>query len=90
MFAAVVGALALGAVGVATSGVRWEECRACGVQRYDRRLFGVRVGAGDSESEYDEYGSSAAWKSAHGAPCRHTFTPVDRAKGPVAATWPHG
>ena len=82
MFAAAV-AVALGAVGVATSGVRWEECRACGVQRYDRRLFGVRVGAG---AEYDEFGSYAAWKSTHGGTCRHEFTPVDRGRGPVAAT----
>jgi len=86
IFLATTGVAALGAVGVATSEVRWEECRTCGVQRYDRKLFGIDA---TSEREYDEYGTYAAWKAAHGRSCNHQFTPVDRAKGPAALTGPH-
>jgi hypothetical protein len=86
IFAAAAGVIALRAFGVASSGVRWEECRTCGVQRYDRKLLGIDAG---SEPEYDDYGTYAAWKSVHGGNCNHQFTPIDRAKGPAAATRPH-
>ena len=86
IFVVAAAIVALGAFAVATSGVRWEECQTCGVQRYDRKLCGMDA---MSEPEYDEYGTYAAWKLAHGRSCVHQFMPVDRAKGPVAATRPH-
>ena len=73
VIASIVGILL--AVGV---GFRAEhyQCRVCGVQEYERSIFGVPVEF-LCEREYDEYGAYAVWRSRYGDTCVHRWEPAD-------------
>ncbi len=73
----VVGAvLALLAIAVFGFSVRWNQCKICGVQEYERSFLGIVVESW-CEREYDEYGTYAEWKKLYGKnSCSHQFEPV--------------
>lgn len=63
------------AVGV---GFRTEhhECTFCGVQEYERTIFGVPIEF-LCEREVDEYGAYAEWRRKYGRACAHHWEPAD-------------
>jgi hypothetical protein len=60
----------------------WDQCTRCGLQRYEHRLLWSVV----SEEEYDEWGTRAAWRRAHGGEaCTHDWQPAS-----ITERWPKG
>jgi hypothetical protein len=55
---------------------KWKQCKICGVQEYERGLFGIKISP-FSEEEYDEYGTCSEWKQSNQKDhCDHHFVPV--------------
>jgi hypothetical protein len=52
------------------------QCSVCGVQEYERTLFGVPIEF-LCEREVDEYGAYAEWRRQHERPCAHRWEPAD-------------
>lgn len=61
--------------------VRHRRCTVCGVQEYERSVFGVAVEP-LCEREYDEWGSYAEWRRRNGGACAHTFVTAPAATSP--------
>ena len=51
---------------------RHHQCSICGVQEYERTLFGFVVEP-LSEREYDEWGNYDRWRERSGRACVHQF-----------------
>ena len=55
----------------------WEQCRICGVQRYERGILKTKVDSWSTD-EFDEYGTYAKWKELnHAANCTHQFEEIE-------------
>jgi hypothetical protein len=52
----------------------WRICSSCGMQEYERACFGVVIES-LCERGYDEWGTAAAWRQAHGRMCEHAWRP---------------
>ncbi|MFT5126653.1 MAG: hypothetical protein ACI8W8_000248 [Rhodothermales bacterium] len=70
-----------------SSGIENNQCRRCGVQEYDRYVFGISVDA-LSEREYDEYGTYRVLREAHpGANCSHNWRVASSTSVMGIVTW---
>ena len=54
----------------------WRVCSVCGVQDFERSLFGKNIEL-ISTREVDEYGTYAKWKEDNGKICSHQWVIVD-------------
>lgn len=54
----------------------WSICSICGVQDFERSLFGKKIEL-ISTREVDEFGTYAKWKEKHGTTCNHQWVLVD-------------
>ena len=54
----------------------WRVCSVCGVQEFERSLFGKTIEA-FSAREVDEYGTYKKWKEEHDTLCNHQWVEVD-------------
>jgi len=72
---AIVAAFALAAV--LTARVEWRQCKICGMQEYERSVFGIVIEA-LSERNYDEHGTAREWREEHGRECQHEWQPRTR------------
>ncbi|WP_117885062.1 hypothetical protein [Aureibaculum luteum] len=61
---------------ILSSKTTWKTCSVCGVQDFERSLFGNKVEL-ISTREVDEYGTYAKWKEDHGTTCNHQWVIVD-------------
>lgn len=67
--------------------VAWLRCDRCGVQRYERRFWGVLLPYLDED--FDEFGTAAIWQGAHSVNCTHQWRTASRTS-PVPTGWPMG
>ena len=54
----------------------WKVCSVCGVQDFERSLFGNKMEL-ISTREVDEYGTYAKWKEKNGTTCNHQWVLVE-------------
>ena len=54
----------------------WSLCTTCGVQDFERSMFGKKVEL-ISTREVDEHGTYANWKKEHNKLCNHQWVVVD-------------
>ncbi|MDY7395383.1 hypothetical protein UMM65_09035 [Aureibaculum sp. 2210JD6-5] len=60
----------------------WRMCSICGVQDFERSLFGKKVEL-ISTREVDEYGTYAQWKKEHNTTCNHQWIIIDESSKQV-------
>lgn len=65
--------------GIFTFNVDWKRCKVCGIQEYERSVFGIVIEA-ISERNYDELGTSAKWEAKHKKKCVHDWEIVNDEK----------
>jgi hypothetical protein len=59
---------------------KWNQCRICGVQQWDRGICRTKI-ASWSVEEFDEFGTYAEWKELnHTNHCDHQYVPVEHKK----------
>ncbi|RPD99945.1 hypothetical protein EGM88_01375 [Aureibaculum marinum] len=61
---------------IITTETIWRVCSVCGVQDFERYLFGKKV-EWLSTREVDEFGSYAQWKEKHKTICTHQWILID-------------
>ncbi|MET2985559.1 hypothetical protein [Aureibaculum conchae] len=67
---------------ILSSETTWRLCSVCGVQDFERSLFGKKVEL-ISTHEVDEYGTYAKWKKEHGKTCDHQWKIIDESSEKV-------
>ncbi len=60
----------------------WSICSVCGVQDFERSLFGKKIEL-ISTREVDEYGTYAKWKEKYSETCNHQWVLVDESSDKV-------
>ncbi len=58
---------------IITYKVEWKKCKICGVQQYERFIYGVLIPQ-LSEYDFDEFGAVKRYKQHHNNKCNHVFT----------------
>lgn len=66
--------------------IRYSVCQVCGLQRYERSVYGIALWAASS-ARVDPDGHAAAWEKANGGPCTHVWVTQEHSlfSTPVAA-----